>query len=231
MQNKIIKVLLSLIAIGGISFAMYMGLTTDIPVLKSDVTAGTIITSDNITTVKWWNPQLTDDIITNGVDVVGKIATVEIQAGYALTDDVLEIQKADEIQINTSKITMSVPVKAENVPSNIKKGDKVNILAFFNAGTVEGKGAFTIGFSDASTVEGVTTDENGKVIALDLGVDKSVSTEIVMAFSTGDVHIIKNYGNNTTLNGATTNELYSKYFSAGNTITQQTEVDAESEVK
>ena len=41
----------------------------------------------------------------------------------------------------------------------------------------------------------------------------------------------ENYGNNTTLNGATTNELYSKYFSAGNTTTQQTEVDAESEVK
>lgn len=230
MQNKIIKIFFSIIAVVSITFGLYMSLTTDIPVLKSTVPAGTIITSDNITTVKWWNPQLTDDIIRDGIDVVGKVSTVEIQAGYALTDDVLEAQQSEEITINTSKITVSVPVNPQFVPSNIKKGDKVNILAFFKDGAIEGKGAFTIGFSDPSTVEAVITDENGKITTLDLGVDKSVSVEVVTASSIAEIHIIKNYGNNTTLKGATGADLYSKYFTtSGQTQTQTTEQNTQTQ--
>lgn len=234
MQNKIIKILFSIVAILSIGFGLYMSLTTDIPVLKTTIPAGTIVTSDNITTVKWWNPQLTDDIIRNGVDVVGKISTVEIQAGYALTDDVLEAQKTEDIQFNSSKITVSIPVNPQFVPSTIKKGDKVNILAFFKDGAVEGKSAFTIGFSDPSTVESVITDENGRITTLDLGVDKTVAVEVVTASSTGEIHIIKNYGNNSALKGSTTSDLYSKYFTTSSQIQTQTEevkTETNSEVK
>lgn len=53
MKNKLIKIFFSIIAIVSITFGLYMSLTTDIPVLKTGVPAGTLITADNITTVKW----------------------------------------------------------------------------------------------------------------------------------------------------------------------------------
>lgn len=120
------------------------------------------------------------------------------------------------MQINTSRITVSLPVNSQFVPSSIKKGDRVNILAFFKSDAVEGKDAFTIGFADTSTVEGVITDENGKITTLDLGVDKSLAVEVITASSIAEVHIIKNYGNNTPLKGSTGADLYSKYFASSN---------------
>ena len=49
MQNKLLKILLALIAVGAAGCAIYFEMTAEIPVLKNEIQAGEVIRADDIT--------------------------------------------------------------------------------------------------------------------------------------------------------------------------------------
>ena len=59
MQNKIMKLLLAMIAIICTCIAVFFTLTEEVPVLKNSVTAGTVITPDGQHVVRQGSADLT----------------------------------------------------------------------------------------------------------------------------------------------------------------------------
>lgn len=134
MQNKIMKLLLAMIATISVGLAVFFTLTVEVPVLKTGIPAGTVIMPDNLT-----NRRVIKTSVTNAVKddkyVVGKVSSIDIPANTPFPMTALD--------------TYSEPV-ADNSD---------HIIVFFSDNSVKGEGAFTIGINTIGTI--VRSDASG----------------------------------------------------------------------
>ena len=141
MQNKIMKLLLAMIAIICTCIAVFFTLTEEVPVLKNSVTAGTVITPENIT-----NRRIVKTAHKNAIRedkyAVGKVATIDIPANTpfplaVFSDNAVEGENAFTIGINT--IGIIVHVTYENgylakVDVELPKEDAVRTVTAISVG-------------------------------------------------------------------------------------------------
>ena len=108
MQNKIMKLLLAMIAIICTCIAVFFTLTEEVPVLKNSVAAGTVITPENIT-----NRRIVKTAHKNAIRedkyVVGKVAAIDIPANTPFPLTALDAY-SEEPADNKGHIVVSVPV-------------------------------------------------------------------------------------------------------------------------
>ncbi len=210
MQNKIMKLLLAVIATVSVGLAVFFTLTTEVPVLKTGVTAGTVITPENIT-----NRRVVKTTVINAVKedkyIVNRVAAIDIPANTPFPMTALDSYSEPE-KDNEDQITIAIPVDYLHCVNGIKSGDLVNIVVFFTRDSVEGEGAFSMGINTIGTVVHVTTEE-GMIVKIDVQLPKSEAVRTITAISVGETYIIKNFSDNDIhLIGITARDLYLESF-------------------
>ena len=212
MQNKIMKLLLALIAIICTCIAVFFTLTEEVPVLKNSVTAGTVITPENIT-----NRRIVKTAHKNAIRedkyAVGKVAAIDIPANTPFPLAALDAY-SEEPADNKGHIVVSVPVDYMHCVNGIKSGDLVNLIIFFSDNAVEGENAFTIGINTIGTIVHVTY-ENGYLAKVDVELPKEDAIRTVTAISVGETYIVKDFDmNEIKLSGITARDLFLENFLA-----------------
>ena len=212
MQNKIMKLLLALIAIICTCIAVFFTLTEEVPVLKNSVTAGTVITPENITErriLKTTNK----NAIKEDKYAVGKVAAIDIPANTPFPLAALDAYSEEPVD-NKDHIVVSIPVDYLHCVNGIKSGDLVNLIVFFSDNAVEGENAFTIGINTIGTIVHVTY-ENGYLAKVDVELPKEDAIRTVTAISVGETYIVKNFDmNEIKLSGITARDLFLENFLA-----------------
>jgi len=212
MQNKIMKLLLAMIATVSVGIAVFFTLTIEVPVLKTSITAGTVITPDNLT-----NRRVIKTSVTNAVKddkyVVGKVSSIDIPANTPFPMTALDTY-SEPAADNSDHVTISVPVDYLHCVNGIKSGDLVNIIAFFGKEAVDGEGAFTIGINTIGTIVHVTY-ESGYLAKVDVELPKEDAVRTITAISVGETYIVKNFDmNDVNLQGITARDLFLENFLA-----------------
>ena len=232
MENRLLKLLLVFICTAIAGAIIYFNLTVEIPVFKTAVSSGTTITADMISTERIMKSQITDDFYQSGMDIIGKSATTDIAANIPVAKALTEEPVKPSVDIDTTKVAIvPIPVKSENVPSDLKKGDLVNILAYFDSSAADGD-AFVIGYKYIATVSDIIYDESGKVSKIDCIFEKSLATDISASVSMGTIIVIKNEDiNSVELNGSTVRELFNKYYNSSAVVEDIVEETIEPETK
>ena len=176
--------------------------------------------------------QITDDFYQSGMDLIGKNTTVDIAANIPVAKALTEEPVKPSVDIDNSKVAIvPIPVKPENIPSDLKKGDLVNVLVYFDSSVADGD-AFVIGYNYIATVSDIITDDTGKVSKIDCIFEKSMATDISASVSMGTIYIIKNEDiNSVELNGATVRELFNKYYNSSAVVEDIVEETIEPETK
>ena len=232
MENKILKLLLVFICTIVAGTMIYFNLTVEIPVFKTAVSSGTTITADMVGSERIMKSQITDDFYQSGMDLIGKSTTVDIAANIPVAKALTEEPVKPSVDIDNSKVAIvPIPVKPENIPSDLKKGDLVNVLVYFDSSVADGD-AFVIGYNYIATVSDIIYDESGKVSKIDCIFEKSMATDISASVSMGTIYIIKNEDiNSVELNGATVRELFNKYYNSSAVVEDIVEETIEPETK
>lgn len=213
MQNKILKVILALILTISALAAAFFSVTTEIPVVKSDVAAGDVIVSENIDTIRMLKGNVSDAMISNSLELVGKTARVSISSNKAVLNAQLESKTISEGETQDDTVVVALPVNPSHVPVDLKQGDSINIIAYFRDGVVEGQKAWAIGFNTPAKVESITKTENNEISRIDIIIEKDMSVEIATSVSLGDIYVVKNVAeNNIALQGTTAQDIYLKNF-------------------
>ena len=212
MQNKIMKLLLAMIATVSVGIAVFFTLTVEVPVLRSGITAGTVIMPDNLT-----NKRVIKTSVTNAVKddkyVVGKVSSIDIPANTPFPMTALDTY-SEPVADNSDHVTISVPVDYLHCVNGIKSGDLINIIVFFSDNSVEGEGAFTIGINTIGTIVHVTY-ENGYLAKVDVELPKEDAVRTITAISVGETYIVKNFDDNdVNLQGITARDLFLENFLA-----------------
>lgn len=216
MENKILKLLLSLVLIVSAAAGIYFTLTTPVPVLSGTVAEGAVIKPADIVETRIFKNQLVDTTILHGTELVGKVAKFELPENTPITTGAVEERVGNEIDSETPDAdTVVVPVKVDpnNVPADLKTGDIVNVIAYFPTGSLEDVNSFTVGFNEMGTVSKVSSDETG-IFKVDILMKKAVSTKVMTAVSEGDVYVIRDLqSNDVQLDSVTTKDIYLESFS------------------
>ncbi len=92
MQNKIMKLLLAMIAIVCTCIAVFFTLTEEVPVLKNSVIAGTVITPENITNRRILKTR-NKNVIKEDKYAAGKVAAIDIPANTPFPLTALDASK------------------------------------------------------------------------------------------------------------------------------------------
>lgn len=214
MENKLLKALLVFICTAIAGVMIYFNLTVEIPVFNTTVLSGTTITSNMIDNQRVMKSQISDDFYQSGIDLVGKNTVIDISAGIPIAKNLIEEPVAPAVEIDSSKVAIvPIPVKPENIPSDLQKGDLVNILAYFDSSVSGDNNAYVIGYDYIATVSNITYDETGKVSKVDCIIEKDLAVDISASVSIGNIYIIKNEDiNDVELNGVTVQDLLEKYY-------------------
>ena len=216
MQNKFLKILLALIAVAAAGTALYFQLSTEVPVLKNDIKAGQVLEAKDIDEVRFMKMSLPEGTYEKGIDMVGKETAYNVPAGVPVPTAALKkVIKAEDI-IPSDEAIVPVQISFERAPSDLKENDRINILAYFQAGVVQDAPAFLIGIDEQATVKTVKKDETGHIIGVDISVKKNLAPEIAASVSMGNIYIIKNVtDNDISLPGTTGKDIYDSNFSNG----------------
>ena len=212
MQNKIMKLLLAMIATVSVGIAIFLTLTVEVPVLKNSIAAGTVIMPENIIN-KRIIKTAAGNAIEDGKYAVGKVAAIDIPANTPFPMAALDTY-SEPVADNNDHVTISVPVDYLHCVNGIKSGDLINIIVFFGKEAVDGEGAFTIGINTIGTVTHVTF-ENGYLAKVDVELPKEDAVRTITAISVGETYIVKNFDeNDIRLQGITARDLFLENFLA-----------------
>lgn len=213
MENKLLKTLLVIICSAICGVLIYFNLTIEVPMFKTTMASGDVITSEMVTTKRIFKSEFTDDFYSNGLDLIGKSVVSDVAPNIPVAKALTQAPVKPAVDVDNSKVAIvPVSVRPENVPANLKTGDLINILASFDGGVVDGE-AFVIGYSYIATVSNITYDESGGVSKIDCIVDKELAVDISASVALGNIYIIKNEDiNDVELSGTTARDLLNKYY-------------------
>lgn len=223
MENKLLKALLVFICTAIAGVLIYFNLTVEIPVFKAPVSSGSTISAEMIEEKRVMKSQITDDFYQSALELVGKNATTDIAAEIPVAKALVEDPVKPSVDIEASRVAIvPIPVEAKNIPSDLKKGDLVNILAYFDSSATDDGTAVVVGYTYIATVSNIDYDSNGSVSKIDCIVDKDLATDISASVSMGSIYIIKNEEiNDVVLNGATVKDILTKYYRTSSVVEEE----------
>lgn len=223
MQNKMLKAILGVMSICIVAVILFMQLTVQVPVLNADAKAGDIIPASQISNAKVFKWDVKDDVILKATDIVKNTATRAISKNTLITKDMVKEESVEQIYDDMNMVVIPLPVNALNIPEDIKEGDMINVLVYFEVDSKDsamaGISNFVAGFNETGVIEGVSKDANGLINKVDVKVNKDMASELINAASQGQIYIIRNYAeNDVELLGSTLKDIYLKNFHVDNAM-------------
>lgn len=143
MKNRIFLSAACIVLAGVIAFILLpkfyadKSVTTMVLRASEDISAGTEIQERHLASVEMGSFGLPDDIISDKVMIIGKIAQTDIAAGDFLfpqkLGDYIANEKLDRIVKEDKRlVTITVPSIAAGLSSHLQSGDRVSVAVFVN---------------------------------------------------------------------------------------------------
>ena len=211
MNKKIIKGLFALVAIIIIIVSAYFLLSKEIPVLNKTITAGQVITENDITTKRVFK---TDGFVVSSSDLIGKEAVSTLEANQPIVSILLETPQEETGEIVDSSdefVVIQLNVDASRMPS-LNKGDLVYLATFFDAGAIQNESSFNIVYPTIAIVErGNQVSDDGTTVTngVQIKINKDYVTHALFAQHYGQIYLIKT--NDTTPENFEGSSAYKQY--------------------
>lgn len=143
LKNRIFLSAACIVLAGVIAFILLpkfyadKSVTTMVLRASEDISAGTEIQERHLASVEMGSFGLPDDIISDKVMIIGKIAQTDIAAGDFLfpqkLGDYIANEKLDRIVKEDKRlVTITVPSIAAGLSSHLQSGDRVSVAVFVN---------------------------------------------------------------------------------------------------
>ena len=213
MLSKVKKILLILLSLACLGMGGYYFFTNEVPIFVAPVTDGHVIKESDLTTKRVLSNQIPTNVIKSkeyllGKSVVGGVSADTLIPSYAINGD--SGSNGDGVQNSSNTVTVSLIVTGDNVPKDLRIGDKVGIAAYFDLQNLE---TYSVLFPVEGMIQAIKTDAEGFVSGVDVNVNLDSSVDLLYASQVATLQIIKLNGSSNQLPDSTdSNKIYAKYF-------------------
>lgn len=217
MQNKILKIILTIMSLALLLVGVMLTITIEIPVTSKELPNNYEIKATDITTKRVFKNSIDKETYINALDVLGKQTNVHLDYGSTFTYSNIASKVQSIVNDDTdSLVTMPLAIDPTHAPDALQKGDIINLLFYFSPNVInDDNEAFAIGFNYIATVNSVLRDSDGYICKVDVLVSKDIAVDIATSTSLGQLFIIKNSEiNNINLKGSSASDILAKYYTA-----------------
>lgn len=235
MQNKILKIILTIMSLALLLIGVMFTITIEVPITSKELPNNYEIKASDITTKRVLKNSINNETYVNALDVLGKQTNVHLDLGSVFTYSNISNKVQSVVNEDSdSLVTMPLAIDPTHAPDALQKGDIINLLFYFSPNVInDDNEAFAIGFNYIATVNSVLHDSDGYICKVDVLVSKDIAVDIATSTSLGQLFIIKNSEiNNINLKGASASDILAKYYTAEiESINEAAKVESAEELK